>query len=69
MEVVGTITILFSNLGPDAAVHIGKLGSDVSLSKLRICSAEEVKDAAVVIPWAMVVSYFINAGTFYLCFS
>lgn len=25
---VGTITILFSNLGPDAAVHIGKLGSD-----------------------------------------
>ena len=45
------------------------LGVDVALSKLRICSAEEVKDAAVVIPWAMVVSYFINAGTFYLCLS
>lgn len=25
--------------------------------------AEEVKDAAVVIPWAMVVSYFLNSGT------
>lgn len=28
---VGMITILFSNLGPDAAVHIGKLGRDCIL--------------------------------------
>ena len=28
---VGSITILFSNLGPDAAVHIGKLGRDCIL--------------------------------------
>ena len=27
-------------------------------------SAEEVRDASIVIPWAMVVSYFLNAGTF-----
>ena len=27
------------------------------------CSAEEVRDASIVIPWAMVVSYFLNAGT------
>lgn len=39
----------------------------VSLFELRVCLAEEVKDAAVVIPWAMVVSYFVNAGIFYLC--
>ena len=24
--------------------------------------AEEVRDASIVIPWAMVVSYFLNAG-------
>ena len=28
-------------------------------------TAEEVKDASVVIPWAMVVSYFLNAGNSY----
>lgn len=31
--------------------------------ELRILLAEEVKDAAIVIPWAMVVSYFLNAGS------
>ena len=30
---------------------------------LMTCSAEEVRDASIVIPWAMVVSYFLNAGT------
>ena len=62
---VGTITILFSNLGPDAAVHIGKLETTLisfQSAKLRLCLAEEVKDAAVVIPWAMIVSYFLNSG-------
>ena len=29
---VGMITILFSNLGPDAAVHIGKLGNSICFS-------------------------------------
>lgn len=30
--------------------------------ELMTCSAEEVRDASIVIPWAMVVSYFLNAG-------
>ena len=38
--------------------------SKVSQHQLRARLAEEVKDAAVVIPWAMVVSYFLNAGNF-----
>ena len=29
---------------------------------LITCPAEEVRDASIVIPWAMVVSYFLNAG-------
>ena len=37
---------------------------EVSQHQLRARLAEEVKDAAVVIPWAMVVSYFLNAGNF-----
>ena len=60
---VGTITILFSNLGPDAAVHIGRFENCVQqVVGLMICPAEEVRDASIVIPWAMVVSYFLNAG-------
>ena len=30
--------------------------------ELMSCLAEEVRDASIVIPWAMVVSYFLNAG-------
>ena len=32
---VGTITILFSNLGPDAAVHIGKLDDNGTIASAK----------------------------------
>ena len=60
---VGTTTILFSNLGADAAVHSDRFENCVQqVVGLTICPAEEVRDASIAISWAIVVSYCLNAG-------
>lgn len=40
---VGTITILFSNLGPDAAVHIGKPDKNITIGSAKISSSRRGK--------------------------